>query len=838
VIETEQEAYAMKQQNRLHIALMISVLAPMPALAQDVGRADGLRVVPDVPEQFRALTPRPEAMGFHIGVSPDPSSCKHYQGIARVDAPDGTPYFIVTRSGNTPDLGLDVWDSSDAACDDSDGESGKGTLIAVRMGSRDTNGERLRSNRLAHGLTITSTPPDASDTAVMHFQFDGRFGLPNYGHPGGMQVVGHVLAVALEHSYDPVFPRSAVAFFDVSNPEFPVLQSVFSTEREMRGKTGAVGVTPLPNDRYLMVAAGAGGEEFFFYRSTGTDLNSRHLSWEFLGTAPGPSVKDPHQTLQFLRGGRSVDGPLYLAGARGKFGKDRDALDLYQVTCDTEDCNPGEQIHLSVVVQGQSVDPYPTIGIGQARLANLAAASTFYVSPSGELIFYATEHDNDGPGGTVKMGEWRHREIVREHSPTTSPTAAVGGPYTVDEGSTVHLSGLARPPITKAWIQLYSDTGFRGYSLVVDHDDRHADNFRTLEQLDPTPPSWAGFANNAASWRWFAPSGCSIRAMDRTVGQYRPERTLTGGQGADRDLKRVPDDPGLANMFQVVDGVFFDCDQYYDGPFDLHWDLDRNGTFTATGNAVTFDAVGPIDGPATLTIPVEARHPLGGARGRATATVAVRNVAPRVTRFDISDGTGRLLNASQFPGMQTPLVVTNLPVFVEADFVDRGVTDHQTAMIEWGDGSVDLHASLSRFADAFGGATGNAGHVHRYTTPGTWRIALTVRDDDGGAGGRSATVTVVSPAQAVEQVIGRLDVLIAGATNADQQALQLARQTLAGTGKSGSNGALAMIRNGSNDAAMTLVRQAIAALHGLQAPVEPVIALLQQVISSLDPRAA
>jgi hypothetical protein len=163
--------------------------------------------VPDVPEQFRALTPRPEAMGFHIGVSPDPSSCKHYQGIARVDAADGTPYFIVTRSGNTPDLGLDVWDSSDAACDDSDGESGKGTLIAVRMGSRDTNGERLRSNRLAHGLTITSTPPDASDTAVMHFQFDGRFGLPNYGHPGGMQVVGHVLAVALEHSYDPVFPR-------------------------------------------------------------------------------------------------------------------------------------------------------------------------------------------------------------------------------------------------------------------------------------------------------------------------------------------------------------------------------------------------------------------------------------------------------------------------------------------------------------------------------------------------------------------------------------------------------------------------------------------------------
>ena len=38
-----------------------------------------------------------------------------------------------------------------------------------------------------------------------------------------------------------------------------------------------------------------------------------------------------------------------------------------------------------------------------------AAASGFHVTPTGELLFYATEHDNDGPAGTngrgsVKMG--------------------------------------------------------------------------------------------------------------------------------------------------------------------------------------------------------------------------------------------------------------------------------------------------------------------------------------------------------------------------------------------------------------------------------------------------
>ena len=74
-----------------------------------------------------------------------------------------------------------------------------------------------------------------------------------------------------------------------------------------------------------------------------------------------------------------------------------------------------------------------------AQLADFRAGSAFHVTPSGELIFYATEHDNDGPDGSngrksVKMGEWRHMDMVRPNSPTLKPSAAVGGPYVVDEG--------------------------------------------------------------------------------------------------------------------------------------------------------------------------------------------------------------------------------------------------------------------------------------------------------------------------------------------------------------------------------------------------------------------
>src|SRR5688500_20384988 len=51
-------------------------------------------VVPNVVEQFNALTQRADPLGFDIVDSPNPSTCKHYQGLARLEGPDGTPYLI------------------------------------------------------------------------------------------------------------------------------------------------------------------------------------------------------------------------------------------------------------------------------------------------------------------------------------------------------------------------------------------------------------------------------------------------------------------------------------------------------------------------------------------------------------------------------------------------------------------------------------------------------------------------------------------------------------------------------------------------------------------------
>src|SRR5262249_41483138 len=136
--------------------------------------------------------------------------------------------------------------------------------------------------------------------------------------------------------------------------------------------------------RYLMVISGGQhNHTWFFYRSTVNDLSSPNLSWEQVRSPLGPVTEDAHQTLNFLREG-SIDGDLYIAGARGhvEFGpfySDRDRIDLYKIDCVTKNCEPGEDITITTRFQGKFISPFPSSG--GTQLASLAAASTFYVSP-------------------------------------------------------------------------------------------------------------------------------------------------------------------------------------------------------------------------------------------------------------------------------------------------------------------------------------------------------------------------------------------------------------------------------------------------------------------------
>ena len=858
-------------------SFLLVICAVVGVIAQTSGRADGMRFIPDVPHAFYNLAEYPETLGLNITTTPDPSTCRHYQGMTRHEGADGTPFFYLTRSGNTPPIPGEI------GCDDSPGETRNGHLIVFRMDSRDKNGERIRSNRLRSGVHVDNSTPVSLDRATIYFSVVG--GYPNdpdpakrpglilrdgpddtiapprvYQHPGGGQQVGKMLAIPLEKprqngsgtdlrrcilnldldacdryfNYPKAPYASAIHFYDTSDPEDPKFRSQFiprNADGQILEDAGTLGITPLPNGKYLMVLTGGeSNETWHFYRSNGTDLSSENLTWQYIDAMPGPGTEDAHQTLNFLREG-DINGNLYLAGARGiVLFSDRDKIDLYEVYGNTKNFEPGE-VTAPVHFFNKAISPFPSTG-GNKLLA-LSAASGFYVSPSGELLFYAAEHDNDGPGESVRAGEWRHVDVVRPGSPTLNPSAELGGPYEVNEGSAVALAGTGKQPITKAFIQLFNGRDYAPRYLISDFSDRNRDDFDNLFDFE------GGFANRAKSWAWYAPPGCSIQAIDRVsedTDEIDEMKTLTGAttQQGDPDLSVVMHDGGTDDIDQEVDRINFasDCGNYYNSPIGLFWDLDRDGSYETQGNSVNFSAA-TLDGPVDLQVPVEARHPSGGTPGTAGTRVRILNVRPVFSQFKLSDSAGNVINTT------VPWVLTNVPVTLAGTFSDPGIPDHQIGQISWGDGTAtESNGVFDSFDEAFGDGTGSMSHRHRFTAPGNFIVEAAVADDDGGFDIASESITVLTPAQAVAEIVAMIDAAIAAATDPTViTQLQHARLALAGSRPTSQNGALQMIESGNNEAAVAFLGTCATWLQRAAeggSNVSLALMLVEQVAASLE----
>jgi hypothetical protein len=846
--------------------------------------ATDARSVPDVEAQFRALALRPDALGFHLDGSPSPSKCQHYQGIARKDAADGTPYLFITKSGNVP-----------TGCT---GTNVPGSLLIVKMGSRDKNGERLRSNKLRRNWEVDGPsgppPPDERDEVVSWISFHGdatwpEYGgtgpFPAYGHPGGMQVVGDVLAVALESPYEGA-AEAAILFLDVSDPETPRFLSVtplLDAPTDDFG-SGDVGIAPVRTAaggccRYLMVVTGKSNADLRFYYSQptdgtldgATDLTSSNLSWletvrysesqleagACLDDRDWPTgfgfLTEGHQTLNFVRQG-GIDGPLYLVGARndvpGGFGEDR--IDLYRMNLRTN-C-PFEH------VRELKVTSYPAGGFPDS--ANFAAGSGVYVSPSGELIFYATDYAGDSAlitPTTAPIVEYRHRDVVRPESPTLHPTAAVGGPFAVDEGSTANLTGTGEAAITKAWLSLYEDSGAAGTSipgtissiydsdwwLQIDYPDREAAKFSLLDSLDHDTAlgSELDFEENAEAWRWWAPPGCTISANDFPIdsGSWPgPTSVLLRGTGSVEVATNLgnlpvypsgyPDPPSFASPIPPgtssggldfgddIEGVTFhhrgpggsevrDCDGYYGAAISLDWDLDDDGSFETSGTSVPFSAA-TLDGPTTASAQARAQHPNDpspfGTGDPVPVTVQVRNVAPAIASASVVDSLGRDL------GGGVAKAIVGLPATLAVTFTDPGLADTQSGHVSWGDGVSDT--AFDVFSSATNGATGALEDRHVFTSPGAYTIEATITDDDGDASSRELTVEVLSLEDAIQEVADELAELIAAATDPRvASALRSARDELIGNlgGTPPKNGALDRLQADDPVSAITKLRAAI-----------------------------
>jgi hypothetical protein len=213
-----------------------------------------------------------------------------------------------------------------------------------------------------------------------------------------------------------------------------------------------------------------------------------------------------------------------------------------------------------------------------------------------------------------------------------------------------------------------------------------------------------------------------------------------------------------------------------------------------------------------------------------TPLLPVRNVAPAIYGFQVKNSAGQRI------GIDVPFALVRTPLTVTASFTDPGKADHQTAQVNWADGIVDNQAAFTSFSDAFNGATGSVAHTHRYALGGQYPLALSVTDDDGGAGVESITVRVVTPEEALAEVLKLLDDAIAASSNsAVRAALEKARVALVGH-ELGQDGALRMLAANRPDAAAASVGQAINSTQDARARganVDSAIVLMQQVYQSL-----
>lgn len=415
--------------------------------------------VSNVKGQYASIKSYGEILGFYQGVAPDPSLTKHWQGIQR-SAGTGTPYLFVSRSG--------------------DNEAGKHANVAVvEMLSRNTDGGRFRSNRLNLTTQPLNTAPPAMDRVVHNIEFT------DYNHAGGLQRIGNILAVPLEDPTNSTTnPKGKVVFYDVTNPRSPTR---LAAEITADHNYGVVGIMKIPNDgRYLVALSWQRDQKIEFWRSNVTNLRDPSLSFEIkyiwdytelvegnwywqTGTDQAP-IRGTYQCLNFVV---QTDGTIYMIGMRNDIssGGGADRMQLFRVTLLGDNVSITEERDIS----GNFMERHMTCRGGNG---NFIAAGGVHITPNGELILYSTEHDNDGPNGCIKMGEFG----------------------LIQGGVTDKFAGAA-------WVELHDDTQFEGRKLLLDSRDRPYQNWNSLDTVE-------SFNGMAESMMWYAPTGTTIRCYE------------------------------------------------------------------------------------------------------------------------------------------------------------------------------------------------------------------------------------------------------------------------------------------------------------------------------------
>jgi len=750
---------------RMKVFMVLALFFAVVIVAGDISAQEETVI-----EQFTSMNHYGEWLGFHKGgegqqYDNDPVWEKydnHNQGIVRREG-GGTTYFVVTRSVEPP---------------------GSSTVMVVKMGSRDTDGERLRSNRMEERRHSSYVVPPAEDRVIFHTpvplpQEPGDFSSV-YKHPGSMQIVDDIVAIPLEKPRNPEDPKAKIIFMDLkpldnsppNDPEFLDyslnLDGYEDPDDPLNDRpehdAGILGMYKLPGDdgKILMAFTWGHNEELEFWLSNVSNLRdlgkelpdgdtgkfqlyyTLHYS-EIIGYWPvktGSSIghiptegNGCYQGLSFVRS----KGPLYLLGFRhtssitpAPTSDGHNEVRAYEVGLEYDTETGGLKKGEKVTLTHKEEKDFSCKSLGKDKAfiaANFAAGTSAYVSPRGELIFYATEHWTDGPGDTYKMAEFRHKDVFRKNSPAYGPTVDVGGVngvYMVNEGDSIMLDARGtKVPLAKAWLELYSYKNFEGHTVMFDVVDRPLRawyNFSKIEDTDSTK----GIDDWASSVRWFSPPGgtFTIWSDHSSTGG---EKLVLNGTGKPESVP-ILKDMNMDDIFSSLDFV-----GTAEGSVeDIEWsivtnsplgDIDDANSFTPRYNAVegkTRYFLGIIPVPSVERVEFTACSNLmycdpSPCCNAATAMITVNNVAPEVVLPD------------------SMVAECGIPYEIPISFSDPGVLDTHIAYVQYGDGfQENLDPVLQPGFEL----------SYIYDSTGNYVLEVDVIDDDGGIGSESETISV------------------------------------------------------------------------------------------------
>lgn len=325
-----------------------------------------------------------------------------------------------------------------------------------------------------------------------------------------------------------------------------------------------------------------------------------------------------------------------------------------------------------------------------------------FVSSSWNVVTRICSNDGFNDGDDDGDGLYTQGETyVAEPCNNTAPTANAGGPYQVNEGSTVELDGSASNDPENA---------------ILSYSWSPATNLNNAGIVNPI----------------FSGVDDSVNNLTLTVsdvgGDVTAATALTDDDGATVTVLNVPPtvnatgDTANEGSNATVSATFTDP-----GVLDTH---------TATINWGDGSPVQPVT---TVQLAAGVNHIYGdngvynvvvtvtdddGGAGNDIAAVTVLNVPPTVTAVGDTADEGQAATVS-------------------ATFTDPGFLDTHTASINWDDGTAPQAVSVVQLA---------AGVNHVYGDNGTYNVVVTVTDDDGGAGNDIAVVTVsnLDPSVAID----------------------------------------------------------------------------------------